>query len=1161
MKKTTSVFCKLFIPVLSALVASSAQADDTEIFLQTSNLPDEQIRPNVLFVLDTSGSMGQPILEDRTVGVGTEGFPFAIEQEENRYDKNTVYPGFANNAGGIGTPDFVYFYSRPNTYADQYIYVNKVHANQMDRGFGFCNNVVEENRVASTTPNFLDFWERRVLFQEPGNPNKVLATPMCASNDEACAYRPADDAGNGGQPVHCNNALIDEPGTDLVIVNYNVHNFLQSYYRYTVLQRVMRDVIDTDYDVNMSIMRFNNNSQGGHIIHESVVANGTPRANQISLKASVDDTFYEGGTPLSEALWEAALYMRGEISEYGEQTVAATPAAAYEAGTTRYNSPIDFECQQSHIVMLTDGAPTGDNDRNNQIRDLTGAPCAGNCLDELAGWIRRNGTDYRDHAPDITGTQTLQVHTIGFGTGADRTLLDNAAQAGGEASDSMYQASTAEQLLDVFRSLISQTIFEKDTFVAPAVAVNSYTGLTHRDELYFALFQPGASPRWTGNLKKYRLVNGVLVDDRNNAAVDTSTGFFSEQALSVWSTATDWDGSGADPTVDGDVIQHGGMAYELAAPNVRERRLFTNHRALRINAGNNTPTPLPLNRNARLLRANNNNITTEMLGLGPNNAANRAEREAILDWARGETAGQAGSNHYISDFIHTRPSVVTYGTTPPNSAAGETSPTFDDTIYVGSNLGFLHAVDADNGEEQFAFIPTALLPNLTAYYRNSGDFRDKVYGLDAPMAIWRNDNDRDGNIEAGDGDRVYIYQGMRRGGTNLYALDVTDRDQPQLMWQIRGQGLEDNPRGNYRDLAQTWSVPQRGKVEWCDGGCRERDVLFFAGGYDPVFDDPNARRPGNSQGNAIYMIDAVTGQLMWSAGPGRYHDLRLGEMNQSIPSDVTLVDTDGDGLIEGLFAIDIVGRLWRFDFEANPANAADFAHAGIIARLGGGGGANFRRFYNAPDVSYFADRGTAPFFNIAVASGYRANPNNINTRDFLYVIRDPNAVDRPVDSSGNTAYGYVGGTSAISPGDLGTNGAPSAFGWRLRLDGRGEKGLTRTVTFNGQILMTTFVPGEGTTCESDIGSGRSYQLDARTGISTRSDGQNYGELTDGGIPPEPAVIFAANDACIANCDDGDTSNDVTEKRTEAIVCIGTECEVPDDKDAFDPLHKTFWREN
>ena len=492
------------------------------------------------------------------------------------------------------------------------------------------------------------------------------------------------------------------------------------------------------------------------------------------------------------------------------------------------------------------------------------------------------------------------------------------------------------------------------------------------------------------------------------------------------------------------------------------------------------------------------------------------------------------------------------------------STTFDDTVFAATNMGTFHAIDADTGDELFSFVPQELLPNLTTYYKSAGGFSAKIYGLDGEMTVWRYDANDDGSITTGVGstDHVYIYQPMRRGGTDIYAFDVTSRTNPKLLWQINGTALDITPAGDYQDLAQTWSALQRAKIEWCVGGsCTTRTVLFFGGGYDPAHD--TATSPlSSSKGNAIYMIDAETSELLWSAGDGIHHDFNSSAMKHSFAADVTVSDVDGDGNADFLFAVNIQGDVWRFDFDKTATTVAAFATGGIIADLSSTG-SDFRRFYNAPDVAYFTERGEDPFLTVSVASGHRADPRETAISDYLFVIFDPNALVDP------STYNYAGGTRSIAPSDLSAAGATpvSVYGWKLALTGTGEKGLSRTVTFDGNILMTSFLPNATTSCDGSTGEGRYYLLNALTGDTELIDDKGtvttsddvlvaYKVLDHGGIPPEPAIIFGTKNVCVSNC--STPGSEVYEKHSDLTACIGTEC-VDDDIDLS--LHKTYWREN
>ena len=1179
MNKPLKTFSILVTTVFALLVANVVLADDTEIYLQKISLPPDQIRPNVVFILDSSGSMGLPV--DSANGT-------AKEEEKNNYNSSTTYIGDANYSGGAGDSNYYYLYLQPNTYADQYIYLNKVHKNQM---------TCDMSTLADSTPYT---GADRYVYEKTGSTTWALSgtkfTKMCAWHDASCDFTP----GPTGPQVDCESeenhissgyANSGRPN-DTFAVSANFHNYLQAYYRYTVLQTVMRDLIDADNDINMSMMRFNGGS-GGYIFHESILAEDPAdptNANQQSLRDAIDDIFkFNDLTPLTETLWEGYRYLAGLTADYGDNSGTNTPSAAYSSGTT-YDSPIDYACQKSHLILLTDGAPFSDTGRDSSIESssyIGPATCSDNCLDEFADWIHNvNSTipvSIRDHSNTLVGDQEIAVHTIGFGAATNATLLQNAASNGG----GLYKtAATASELTVAFTDILNQVNFEKDTFVAPAVAINAYSGLQHRDELYFALFQPSASPRWNGNIKKYRLLDGIIVDALNVDAIDDAsssselnTGYFKPVvisgtgsitkpgALSIWTTKTDWDDSGV-VRADGDDIEYGGFAYELTDPSIRKIYTYISSAAPSSVSMSNEP-----------VLDSNNNITTALLGLGASNATTEAERTDIITWTRGEDNTSTNTPHYfLADVIHNQPSIVTYYT----DSTDPLNLVFDDTLYSASNMGLFHAIDTGDGTEEFAFIPQELLPNLTTYYQNLGGFSGKVYGLDAAMTIWRNDGDADGSIVtfangntadtytdskgAAQNDHVYIYQAMRRGGKNIYAFDVTSRANPKLLWQING-GTGPSATTGFSKLTQTWSVPQRGKVKW---GSTDTDVLLFGGGYDTIHDTTTVATSGD-QGSALYMVDARTGALIWSVDSSSGGN--FSGMDNSMVANVAIADVNGDGYTDFLFAVDIQGTMWRIDFPDKATSQTDFVNTiegGSIAELGATSStaSEFRRFFNAPDVAYFTTRGKNSFLTIAVTSGYRASPRETLIDDYLFVIFDPNALTDPTNPN---QYNYVGGTGTIGLTDLflssPSNTGATTYGWYMALgaSGEGEKGLSRTITFDDEIIMTTYVaPSSGSVCDAGTGSGRYYLLDAQNGKSTlvvNGVAQPYIPLDNGGIPPDPAVIFTVIDYCISgtNCQ-GDAGYDpsINTKKTSAVVCVGTECKTGD----IDlTLPKTYWREN
>ncbi len=103
------------------------------------------------------------------------------------------------------------------------------------------------------------------------------------------------------------------------------------------------------------------------------------------------------------------------------------------------------------------------------------------------------------------------------------------------------------------------------------------------------------------------------------------------------------------------------------------------------------------------------------------------------------------------------------------------------------------------------------------------------------------------------------------------------------------------------------------------------------------------------------MVDALTGDLLWSAGNDDSHDLELPAMTHSIPAGIRVLDIDQDRLADRMYVGDMGGRVWRFDIS-NGEPVADLVNGGVFASLGGAAPgavapADVRRFYATPDVA------------------------------------------------------------------------------------------------------------------------------------------------------------------------------------------------------------------
>src|SRR5207302_9521625 len=92
-------------------------------------------------------------------------------------------------------------------------------------------------------------------------------------------------------------------------------------------------------------------------------------------------------------------------------------------------------------------------------------------------------------------------------------------------------------------------------------------------------------------------------------------------------------------------------------------------------------------------------------------------------------------------------------------------------LFVGANDGTIRMINNDTGVEEWAFMPQEV---YGLQYQLSQDAdSDHVFGIDGTPSFWVKDINGDGVIDPAAGDRVYMFIGMRRGGRNIYAFDVT----------------------------------------------------------------------------------------------------------------------------------------------------------------------------------------------------------------------------------------------------------------------------------------------------------------------------------------------------------------------------------------------------
>jgi len=757
--------------------------------------------------------------------------------------------------------------------------------------------------------------------------------------------------------------------------------------------------------------------------------------------AVIDNLAMAGGTPGVDSYYEAALYMLGENVDYGKQRGFETNpwrqerhrvshSRSYEGGSLIRNSGCtDANLQASACRNeRIDGTPVdGENDDSfnvpPKIRTLTDKPsCAasGNnaCATELAAWLNTN-----DHG-DPEGVQTIKTHTIAFNLdGAGKTYMETVATHGGGSS---YEADSADELLSVLTNITSSISAVDTTFTSPAATINQFNRLTHRDDIYFAVFKPSVNPMWSGNVKRFRVgkVPGgsdeVLIRDRNDLpAINNATGFFADNSKSFWPEKDDSGTAFATP--DGNEVERGGAANQLALRSGgRDRRVYT----WPHNSSSSISSPVDLTLEANKLHEDNSAISDAKLGitgLESDAAAQTAYRKDLLKWARGvdvldvdEDGLKTDIRRHMGDPLHTRPALINY--------AASSGPTTEENpgkslVFVSTNEGYLHAIDTSDGSEQFAFVPNELLGNLNTYYKNiSGD--TKPYGLDGPISVWKDDTN--GNNMVDNGERALLFVGMRRGGKSYYALDVSDPEKPKLAWTIKGGA---GGSTGFEKMGQSWSrlTPVKMFIE----GASE-SVLIFGGGYD------------ENQ-------DLVRGTRTQTAD----------EMEYGFNASVRAIDINRDNYVDQIYAADAGGQVWRFDVaQYHNSAVTNLIKGGVIGDFSDTADSQQRRFYNEPDVSLIEEGGQR-FLTVSLGSGWRAHPLDEVTEDRFYMLRQYDVYAAPESGT----YHKIEESDLI---DVTSEVVPQTnnYGWMLDFSRSGEKVMGTSITFDNQVIFSTYVPSE-----------------------------------------------------------------------------------------------------
>lgn len=1169
-----------FVAVLA--VPAHMFADDTDIYL---NPAQNNVRPQVLIIFDNSASM-DTMVEGLPGGyINDPAKPYTPIDSAHSYQDDMIYftVGSGIDESGLGIPDSPSetnrFNVKVNACAEAVEALDKYgrfsgHFGEYStggNGKGTWQSVKENSGNEVQKP--IDCWED-VVAENLGN-NDIQFTDIVSTTGYP---QNSVTIGSGKNTVYhpwgttdIDKAANLSGGTLITLYTANYLRWYRHYQqdiangttdpgskqtRLEIAKDAISSVISTVPSVDFGLAVYNMNypseynRDGGRIV---AGIKSRTAAEKTALINTITQLPADTNTPLCETLFEAYRYFSGGKIQFGHSDSNYKDASNnidYTADQPKYDisiesggsyiSPLSKCNKVAHIIYITDGAPVLDDAANDLVKSLGGTAYTYNSttkkssyLPALAGYMFNNDMSSAD------GFQRVITHAIGFNLGTDEDAAEpllvetanRSVDSKGEVWGTYSRADNTIELVAAITKLVAEINKTGQRFSAPGVAFSSADPTRTLESAYYALFEPSQSPKWTGNLKKLKVnSSGVLVDNNNNAAIDSSGGI-AAKACTIWSEC----GNGGDigyvdesGIVDGgNVVAAGGAARTI---NPASRAIYSDFGF----TANSTP-PL-LNKNDAALYAKSQNpaatssssALASYMGLDINNADNELSR--AFDWIYGKNVDVAstdvngkviftsigvglGGNRegsiradIMGDPLHSQPLAIDFG---------------DHTmIYVGTNHGVMHAFkdSGDSVAESWAFMPYQLLPNVSTLRSNDYSFGHSIYGLDGSPVSYV---ERSSSTVS----KAWLFFGMRRGGQSYFAMDVS-KSTPKLKWEIS------NGTAGFENLGQTWSTPVVTTVPGIVADGKPKPVLIFGGGYNTGYDGAGGK---DSFGRAVYIVDADTGALLHTFGASSSgSNTLLPDIRDSIAGSIATLDSNGDGVTDRLYASDLGGNVWRMDM---PTTDKSTWSAFKFATVGGDyASANDRRFFYEPTVAqtYFSDTTevsvtdssgqtdkvttsqNVPYDAVTLGSGNRVDPLGTSVNDKFFVIQDRNVVTQTFGSG--TGLTPVP-SPIIYPDNLYdvTSAAPSTEaekisfsakrGWYYSFSGLGEKSLSPSVIVKGKVYFTSFTP-TGPAPDPDSCSiasvGKLYTLDLHTGL--RFSQNYYIDVCDNCIPQPPKII-------------------------------------------------------
>lgn len=889
------------------------------------------VEPNILFVLDDSGSMYWSFMPDSIYGNRTTDRAKSSTYNKIYYNPNLVYSAPLDKDG--------------NKLAD---------ASFTDAWFdGY--DLANRNKKSNKTDLSKSF---RPTWYYAGT-----STEWAGSAEPAYYYEYNPSCGNTDNDSCYTKRLVAGSGQEQNFANW------YSYYRnrmYAAKAGVSRAFGTQGTGMRVGYGRINKSSGTIDGVSTSTLDRGVRDFSDVDIYGNTtnnrDDYFSwlftqqpTGSTPLRRALDAAG--------QYFERPDSKGPAST----TPGVSGGKDLSCRQNFTILTTDGywsegssydaatsaarqnqdgsngaVITGPNNMTGQFLGV--APFADSRSDTLADiaayyWKRDLRTDLTNNVPANSDDPAFWQHmvTFGVGLGVDGTIAPASAFAAiatgadpgwpnpfssnpAKIDDLLHAALNSRGQFfsagdpDTFATALSDTLaaINARTSSAATVASNS-ARLSTTTLLYQASFD---SDGWTGDMLAYKIEQ------------DKSKSTYGEPIVpATWQASKKIPAASARTLVTYDANTKKGITFTWANLNTTQKTALSNDSSLLDWVRGDQSKEQAKGGTFR----NRKSIMGDVVNSDPAYVGTEDYNYALAASLSNSERAAYGTRRLSSTFLSRKPMLI-----------------------FGANDGILHGIDATLGNERFGFIPNTILSGLPALA--ASNYTHKYYVDGAPRVA---------DAIVGSTWKTVLVGSTGAGGKSYFALNVEDAynfSTSDVMWEIS------NATSGFSELG--YSIGQASIVRTESGHW----VAIFGNGYNST-----------SQTARLFVVDLANGNKLAEI------DTKVG--STSTPNGLATpiaIDANRNGSVDLVYAGDLYGNLWKFDFSGNSVSSWKVAFGSstspkplFIAKDGNG---NPQPITAKPQVGSHPDGGTMVYFG--TGKYFETGDNTDLAIQSLYGVRD-----------------------------------------------------------------------------------------------------------------------------------------------------------------------------